>query len=61
MLGIQEAVYHGVPMLGLPFGNDQRGNVAKLRKEGFALVLGWDNVNEEVLHDAINTLLNDPR
>ena len=54
-------MYHGVPMLGLPFGNDQRGNVAKLRKEGFALVLGWDNVNEQVLHEAINTLLNDPR
>lgn len=25
LMGIQESVYHGVPLLGLPFGNDQRG------------------------------------
>ena len=26
LLGIQESAYHGVPLLGLPFGNDQRGS-----------------------------------
>jgi glucuronosyltransferase len=25
LIGIQETVYHGVPILGIPFGNDQRG------------------------------------
>jgi glucuronosyltransferase len=25
LIGIQETVYHGVPLLGLPFGNDQLG------------------------------------
>ena len=25
LMGVQEAIYHAVPLLGLPFGNDQRG------------------------------------
>jgi len=25
LMGVQEAIYHAVPLLGIPFGNDQRG------------------------------------
>lgn len=32
LLGIQETVYHGVPILGIPFGNDQRGYRLSLTK-----------------------------
>ena len=60
-LGIQETIYHGVPVLGLPFGNDQRTNLAKAKKEGFGILMDWKKINEEVLYEAINRLINDPR
>lgn len=61
MLGTQESIYHGVPLLGLPFGNDQRANVAKAVKDGWALKLDWDKLNDQTLGDAINHLLRDSK
>ncbi|XP_032791501.2 LOW QUALITY PROTEIN: UDP-glycosyltransferase UGT5 [Daphnia magna] len=58
LIGIQETVYHGVPLLGLPFGNDQRGNLAKASEEGYGLKLGWDDLTEELLYDTIQSLLH---
>lgn len=34
LLGMQEATYHGVPLLALPFATDQNMNAAKANKEG---------------------------
>ena len=61
LLGLQEAIYHAVPLLGLPFGNDQHNNMARAKKEGYALKLDWGRLNEENLFQAITTLINDPR
>ncbi len=61
MLGTQEAAYHGVPMLGLPLGNDQKSNVAKAARDGWGLRLDWDKMNDQKLNDAITYLTNDPR
>ena len=61
MLGTQETIYHGVPMLGLPFGNDQRANVAKAVKGGWGLKLDWDKIDEQTLKDAFTYLINDIR
>lgn len=60
MLGVQESIYHGVALLGLPFGNDQKANVAKAVKDGWAVKLDWDNITDETLGDAIKYLINDP-
>ncbi|KZS03466.1 Ugt36Ba, partial [Daphnia magna] len=60
MLGTQESIYHGVPLLGLPFGNDQRANVARAVRDGWGLKLDWDKVNDHVLDGAIRHLINDP-
>lgn len=60
LLGTQEAAYHGVPMLGLPFGNDQRGNVAKVKSEGWGWQLDWDKINDSVLEKTLNYLIHDP-
>ncbi|KAI9551886.1 hypothetical protein GHT06_022222 [Daphnia sinensis] len=60
LLGTQEAAYHGVPMLGLPFGNDQRGNVAKVKSEGWGWQLDWDKINDSVLEETLNYLIHDP-
>ncbi len=60
-MGVQEAAYHAVPLLGLPFGNDGRANVAKAVREGYALKLNWDEITEEILGDTIQHLLYDSR
>ena len=61
MLGTQETIYHGVPMLGLPFGNDQRANVAKAVRGGSGLKLDWDKIDEQTLLEAFTYLINDKR
>jgi len=57
LLGFQEATYHGVPMLLLPFGNDQKANAAKAQKEGFGLKLEWGDLDEHKLSDALKRLI----
>lgn len=61
MLGTQETIYHGVPLLGLPFGNDQRANVAKAVRGGWGLKLDWDKIDDNNLYEALTYLINDPR
>ncbi|XP_046443557.1 UDP-glycosyltransferase UGT5-like isoform X2 [Daphnia pulex] len=60
MLGTQETIYHGVPLLGLPFGNDQRANVAKAVRGGWGLKLDWDKIDDNNLYEALTYLINDP-
>ena len=61
LLGIQEAVYHGVPLLGLPMMNDQPNNLAKIQREGMGLALFWPEINEDSLYESINKIISDPR
>lgn len=58
---LQEAIYHGVPVLGLPFGADQISNLNKGVNDGYALKLDWPKVNEETLIKAIQQLVNNSR
>jgi len=58
---LQEAIYHGVPVIGLPFGTDQFINLDKGAKDGFAIRLDWTEVREETLTHALNELLHNPR
>ncbi|CAL8079963.1 unnamed protein product [Orchesella dallaii] len=61
LLSMQEAVYHAVPVLGIPFGVDQDTNVHNAVLQGFALKLEIDEVNEKLLHDSITQILEDSR
>ena len=61
MLGTQEAAYHGVPILGLPFGNDQRGNIAMAKRSGWAYKLEWDMITDQNLNDALTYLIHDSK
>lgn len=58
---IQEAIYHGVPLLGMPLGTDQSLNVARSVKEGYAVQLDWSDVTDDSLTSAIQNLLHNPR
>lgn len=61
MLGMQESLYNGVPLLALPFGSDQYLNAAKMKYEGCGLRLDWENLDETTLYNAITTIVQDPR
>ena len=58
---LQEAIYHGVPVLGMPFGTDQTLNVGRAVKEGYAIMLDWTDFTQETLFKAIQDLLHNPR
>ncbi|CRK94411.1 CLUMA_CG007918, isoform A [Clunio marinus] len=48
-LGVQEALHRGVPMLFIPFLNDQHRNAARAVKEGYGSVLQFDDITNESL------------
>ncbi|XP_032792429.2 UDP-glycosyltransferase UGT5 [Daphnia magna] len=60
MLGIQEAIYHAVPLIGFPFCNDQNSNMAMAIKQGFGLKIDWDRIDEDLLYNTIITIINEP-
>ncbi|CAL8107627.1 unnamed protein product [Orchesella dallaii] len=61
LLSTQEAVFHGVPLIGFPFFADQDLNIIKAEKAGFALSLEINDFTEEMLENAINKILTDDR
>nr|AHX56940.1 UDP-glycosyltransferase 210D1 [Daphnia pulex] len=58
---LQEAVYHGVPVLGFPFGTDQTLNVGRAVKEGYAAKLEWKEITQETLIKSIQEILHDSK
>lgn len=60
IFGSQEALHHGVPMLGIPFYTDQRVNIYRAQTLGFAIHVDFQNVTVESLRWAIFELLDNP-
>ena len=59
--GSTEAIYNGVPLVGLPMFGDQVWNMKQAEKKGFAISLNILEITEEDLFQAINKVLTDPR
>uniref|UniRef100_A0A674P3A6 glucuronosyltransferase n=4 Tax=Takifugu rubripes TaxID=31033 RepID=A0A674P3A6_TAKRU len=57
--GIYEAIYHGVPMVGIPMFADQPDNLVHMMAKGAAVMVNLNFINAEGLRDAINTVIND--
>lgn len=57
LLGNLEAVYAGLPVLGMPFYGDQRRNIEGFAQAGWAIRLDYDEVTEESLRWALNEML----
>ena len=58
---IQEAVFHGIPLIALPVFSDQPVNAQKAQDDGYAIRLDWGYLTEEILFGAIQTILSDSR
>ncbi|EZA57757.1 UDP-glucuronosyltransferase 1-9 [Ooceraea biroi] len=61
LMGTQEAIACGVPMIGIPLFADQRININNYVNKKVAISLkSIDDVTEEKLTSALNTILKDP-
>lgn len=58
--GIQEAIYHGVPLLGLPLMFDQPDNFFRMKARGVAKVLDIATVNKDNFLEALKEVLYEP-
>ncbi|KAK2853569.1 hypothetical protein Q5P01_006230 [Channa striata] len=59
--GVQEAIYHGVPVVGLPLFFDQYDNLLRLKEAGGAKLLNIKTVDKDNnFLNAIQEVLNDP-
>ncbi|XP_065592861.1 UDP-glucuronosyltransferase 2A2-like isoform X2 [Cyrtonyx montezumae] len=56
--GIYEAIYHGIPMVGIPMFADQHDNIAHMRAKGAAVELDFSTLKTQDLVDAVNTVIN---
>ncbi|XP_034536374.1 UDP-glucuronosyltransferase 2B20-like [Notolabrus celidotus] len=58
--GIHEAIYHGVPILGIPLIFDQRDNLFKIETKGAGKIIDIFTMNEEIFYQGIQEVLNEP-
>nr|CAI5861497.1 unnamed protein product [Callosobruchus analis] len=61
LLGTFEAVFSGVPMLGLPVFWDQVKNADNAVRKGFAVKLNFFELNEEDFDKGLAEILNNPK
>ncbi|XP_041965537.1 UDP-glucuronosyltransferase 2C1-like [Alosa sapidissima] len=58
--GVQEAIYHGVPILGLPLMFDQPDNLSRMEAKGTAKVVDIATLDRAVLMEALKEVLYEP-
>ncbi|TMS04122.1 UDP-glucuronosyltransferase 2A2 [Larimichthys crocea] len=56
--GIYEAIYHGVPMVGIPLFAEQPDNMVHLKAKGAAIIVNLNFMKTADLRDAINAVIN---
>ncbi|KAF2905635.1 hypothetical protein ILUMI_00537 [Ignelater luminosus] len=61
LLSTTEAVYHGVPIIGIPVLGDQHKNAAIAQRGGYGISIPFKELTEEKLTKALNKVLNNPK
>nr|XP_020768906.1 UDP-glucuronosyltransferase 2A1 isoform X1 [Odocoileus virginianus texanus] len=58
--GIYEAIYHGVPMVGVPMFADQPDNIAHMKAKGAAVEVNINTMTSVDLLNALRIVINEP-
>ncbi|XP_006983865.2 UDP-glucuronosyltransferase 2B1 [Peromyscus maniculatus bairdii] len=58
--GIYEAIYHGIPIVGIPLFADQPDNINHMVAKGAAVRVDLDTLSTTDLLTALRTIINDP-
>ncbi|KAM6986809.1 UDP glucuronosyltransferase 5 family, polypeptide D1 [Aplochiton taeniatus] len=58
--GVQEAIYHGCPVLGIPLFFDQFDNLLRLRERGAGQILDLAELNGHTFEEALKEVLYNP-
>ena len=59
LLSLQETLYHSTPIVGIPLGNDQKPNMMRAERNGYAIMLDWQTLNTKDLVAAIKRAATD--
>ncbi|XP_015838775.2 UDP-glycosyltransferase UGT5 [Tribolium castaneum] len=60
LLSTIEAVYYGIPIIGIPVFGDQKSNIAAAVSNGYAIEVPLAELTEEKFSSALNEILNNP-
>ncbi|KAF2354362.1 UDP-glucuronosyl/UDP-glucosyltransferase [Trinorchestia longiramus] len=58
--GVNEAIYHSVPLICLPVVSDQFRIASIVHHNGIGISLKWNELTEEILYSSIHHALTDP-
>uniref|UniRef100_A0A8C2GIX1 UDP-glucuronosyltransferase n=1 Tax=Cyprinus carpio TaxID=7962 RepID=A0A8C2GIX1_CYPCA len=58
--GIYEAIYHAVPMVGIPLFGDQPDNLIHMKAKGAAVIMDFNRMQIQDLVDGLSAVINDP-
>ena len=61
LLGSTEAIYHGVPVVGIPIFGDQELNMARAVRAEYGLMVKYNNLTQSSLTWALKEVLNNPK
>lgn len=57
----EEAIYHHIPIIGMPFVGDQLTNVQRIVDKGMGLSLDHNTLDKETLKKSILEVIDNPR
>lgn len=58
---IYEAMYHGVPVVGVPLFGDHYDTMTRVAAKGMGIMLHWKYMTEEDLFTALSSVITDTR
>ncbi|XP_053609831.1 UDP-glycosyltransferase UGT5-like [Plodia interpunctella] len=61
LIGTQEAIFHGIPIIGIPIYADQFNNLLQAEEIGFGQMLLFKDITEDNLRKMLNNVLKDDK
>ncbi|XP_069359588.1 UDP-glycosyltransferase UGT5-like isoform X2 [Maniola hyperantus] len=61
LIGTQEAVFNGVPLIGVPIYCDQYNNLLMAEEAGFGKILQYHDISEETIEKILTDVINDEK